>query len=558
MRKIANQTVNANSGSGTSRQNRYARWRAGTLILVYVLMAVHIVHWKISGKTVAPFELNEVMYTLEYGIVTAGFLFMLGVTIATMVFGRVFCSWGCHILALQDLSAWILRKLRIKPRAVRSRVLLWVPVVAALYMFAWPQALRMIRGSPLPALHLRTDAEGWASLVTENFWRNLPGPIIIALTFGVCGFLIVYVLGTRGFCTYGCPYGAIFRLAERVAPARIRLRGNDCLACGSCTAACTSHVRVHEELNRYGMVVNPACLKDLDCVAACPKQNVFYGFGLPPVLKIIRNDTPIRTPYDFSGREEAFLVVVFVVLLVVFRGLYDQIPFLLSIALGAIGAYLAVVCVRLVQRPALQLNRWQLKLDGRLTRRGQIFACGMATLWLFSLHSGFVHYHAFQGHRFTSWALSTDPIDEPTARRALRHLNIAQQWGLIPTVKIPTALADVHYQLAGLSFKSNRIKDAEVHLRKTLQAGPRHYMAHYDLGALLLNQNNRNTAIDHLRRATELKPDFSDGHYNLALALWMSGAYDSARREINAAYELNPADDQTTQLRAMMAETLPH
>jgi Flp pilus assembly protein TadD len=82
-------------------------------------------------------------------------------------------------------------------------------------------------------------------------------------------------------------------------------------------------------------------------------------------------------------------------------------------------------------------------------------------------------------------------------------------------------------------------------------------MAHYDLGALLLNQNNRNAAIDHLRRATELKPDFSDGHYNLALALWMSGAYDAARREINAAFELNPADDQTTRLRAMMTQASP-
>ncbi len=537
-------------------QNRYARWRAGTLILVYVLMAVHIVHWTLAGKTVAPFELNEVMYTLEYGIVTAGFLFMLGVTIATAVFGRVFCSWGCHILALQDFSAWILRKLRIKPRAVRSRVLLWVPVMAALYMFAWPQALRLIRGNPLPQLHLRTDAEGWASFATENFWRNLPGPIIITLTFGVCGFLIVYVLGSRGFCTYGCPYGAIFRLAERVAPARIRLRGNDCLACGSCTAACTSHVRVHEELNRYGMVINPACMRDMDCVSACPKQNVYYGFGLPPVLKTIRNDTPIRTTYDFTGWEEALQVVVFMVLLFVFRGLYDQVPFLLSLALGAIGAYLAVVCVRLVKRPALQLNRWQLKIDGRLTHRGRLFTSTMVKFLLFTLHSGFVHYHAFQGHRLTAWALGSNPIDEPVARRALHHLDTAHQWGLIPTTRIPTALADVHYQLAGLSFKTNRIEDAERHLRATLQVGPRHYMAHYDLGALLMNQNHREAAVEHLRRATELKPDFADGHYNLALALWMSGDRDSAREEINTALALNPTDHQTIELRILMGETL--
>lgn len=556
--KSSRHAQNSQPNPGAPRPNRYARWRAGTLILVYVLMAVHIVHWKVSGKTVAPFELNEVMYTMEYGIVTAGFLFMLGVTLATAVFGRVFCSWGCHILALQDLSSWILRKLHIKPKAIRSRALLWVPVVAAFYMFAWPQVLRLFRGNPLPQLHLRTDAEGWASLATENFWRNLPGPLIITLTFLVCGFLIVYVLGSRGFCTYGCPYGAIFRLADRVAPARIRLRGGDCLACGSCTAACTSHVRVHEELNRYGMVVNPACMRDMDCVSACPKQNVFYGFGLPPVFKTIRNETPIRKMYDFSGTEEVFLFVVFVVLLFVFRGLYDQIPFLLSIAWGAIGAYLTVVFARLAKRPALQLNRWQLKLDARLTGRGLIFAGGMTAFWILTLHSGFVHYQAFQGHRFTSLSLNLDPVDEPTAQRALAHLNAAQRWGLFPTTRIPTALADVHYQLAGRSFKSNRIDDAERHLWSTLEFGPRHYMAHYDLGALLLEKGLRNAGVEHLRQVTELKPDFADGHYNLALALWMSGEYNDARREINAAFDLNPTDQQTVQLRNLMVETSPN
>ena len=143
--------------------------------------------------------------------------------LATAVFGRFFCSWGCHILALQDLCTWILGKLHIRPEGIRSRAMLWIPVAAALYMFVWPQAVRVWEGRAPAKLHLRTDAGGWASLVTENFWRNLPDPAIIVLTFGICGFLIVYVLGSRGFCAYGCPYGAIFGLVDRMAPGRIRV-----------------------------------------------------------------------------------------------------------------------------------------------------------------------------------------------------------------------------------------------------------------------------------------------------------------------------------------------
>lgn len=492
------------------------------------------------------------MYTLEYGIVTAGFIFMAVVTLGTTVFGRVFCSWGCHILALQDLSAWIITKFGIRPKAIRSRVLIGVPIVAMLYMFVWPQALRLIRGNPFPQLHLRTDAEGWASLTTENFWRNLPGPVMITLTFLVCGFAAVYILGTRGFCAYCCPYGAVFRVVERLAPMRIRARSDDCLNCGACTAVCKSHVRVHEELNRYGMVVNPACLRDFDCVTVCPKSNVFYGLGLPALLKSAHNDTHVHKNYDFTMREEALLVAVFLVVLFVYRGLYDQFPFLLSIALGCIFAFLAVVLIRIGVRPSLQFNRWQLKLQGRLTGPGFAFVGSMAIFVLLTLHSAFVHYHAFQGHRLGGVALSMATLDVDLAVEAIDHLNTAKQWGLIPTARIPIALADLHYQMAGSCFRSNRVREAEEHLRATIHAGPQHFLAEYDLGALLLKNGQTTAGIHHLRRATQLKPDFADGHYNLGVALWMSGSYDDARREIDMALKLNPGDQQTQQIHQLM------
>ena len=229
-------------------RRNFARWRAFSLSLVYVVFAAHIIHWKITGTTLAPLELNEVMYTLELGIITAGFLFMCFLVLGTLIFGRFFCSWACHIMVLQDLCAWLLRKVRIRAKPIRSRTLLWVPPLTAFYMFIWPQILRTWHSKAFPEFHLRTDAEGWASFATDNFWRNLPTAWIIVLTFLVCGFAIVYLLGSRTFCTYVCPYGAIFALADRFAPGRIRVNREKCQQCGTCTAACTCGVRVHEEV----------------------------------------------------------------------------------------------------------------------------------------------------------------------------------------------------------------------------------------------------------------------------------------------------------------------
>ena len=211
-------TVNIADAAEAPRPRRpYARWRAVSLSLVYLIFAAHIIHWKITGQTLAPLELNEVMYTLELGIVTAGFLFMCLLALGTMVFGRFFCSWACHIMVLQDLCAWILKKMGIRRKPIRSRLLLLVPPLTAAYMFVWPQIVRAWHSGAFPEFHWATDRDGWASLVTANFWRNLPGPAVIVLTFVVCGFAIVFLLGSRTFCTYVCPYGAIFALALRPA-----------------------------------------------------------------------------------------------------------------------------------------------------------------------------------------------------------------------------------------------------------------------------------------------------------------------------------------------------
>ena len=124
--------ASAATGGGVPPRRTLAHWRAFSLSLVYVLFAIHIIHWKIKGTTLAPLELNEVMYTLELGIITAGFLFMGALVLGTLFFGRFFCSWACHIMVLQDLCAYLFRKVGIRAKPIRSRLLLWVPALTAL------------------------------------------------------------------------------------------------------------------------------------------------------------------------------------------------------------------------------------------------------------------------------------------------------------------------------------------------------------------------------------------------------------------------------------------
>ena len=86
----------------------------------------------IAGRTLSPVEPSEAMYTLNDGQVNAGFIFFALAIASTLLLGRFVCGWGCHLVAYQDLSAWLLKRVGIKPKAFRSRILVFAPLALAL------------------------------------------------------------------------------------------------------------------------------------------------------------------------------------------------------------------------------------------------------------------------------------------------------------------------------------------------------------------------------------------------------------------------------------------
>jgi hypothetical protein len=90
---------------------------------LYLLMIAHFIQWRVSGSTVSPIEPSETMYTLQNGAVNAGFIFFTLAILATIIVGRFICGWGCHIVALQDFCAWLMKMFGLAvlfaPRSIR-------------------------------------------------------------------------------------------------------------------------------------------------------------------------------------------------------------------------------------------------------------------------------------------------------------------------------------------------------------------------------------------------------------------------------------------------------
>ena len=170
----------AKHGPGIKR-SRAGRWRAALLIGVQAAMALHLWQWLRSGVTLSPVEPSESMYTLETGEVNAGFLFFVAAIASTFLFGRFFCGWGCHIVALQDACNWFMIKVGVRPKPFRSRLLVWVPVGLAIYMFAWPTVRREVFAPGMDLLVRRAGAWVGAEVMhapdAADFLGKLPASL---------------------------------------------------------------------------------------------------------------------------------------------------------------------------------------------------------------------------------------------------------------------------------------------------------------------------------------------------------------------------------------------
>src|SRR6476620_2472749 len=378
------------------RKSKSSRWRAAALILLNLLIVPHVIQWWIMGRTVSPIEPSETMHTLQRGACNAGFIFFSLAILATLIFGRFVCGWGCHILALQDFCGWMLKKIGLTPKPFRSRLLIYVPLIAALYMFVWPTAYRFFSKPASEPLFPKFTNH----LVTSNFWETFPSVAVAIPFLLICGFMTVYFLGSKGFCTYACPYGGFFGVADKFSPGKIRVT-DACNQCGHCTAVCTSNVIVHAEVRQHGMVVDPGCMKCMDCVSVCPNDALYFGFGKPSILagKVSSSEAGASSKknYSLTWPEEIAAAAVFAASFLAVWDAYQLVPMLMALGVASISAFLVMRSWALIRAKDLSFYRFNLKNSGRIKASGWAFL-GFSLIWLgLNAHSGWIHYHESAG-----------------------------------------------------------------------------------------------------------------------------------------------------------------
>lgn len=199
--------------------------------------------------------------------------------IATVLLGRVFCSWICPVglmLEITDKLRKVLRFLEVRPLDVRfSRAVKYVLLGAGLLMTAF---LAMpILGAIYPPAIIGREAH---DLVFGMFDRAEAGHF--GLWAGGLTWMSLILLGIilfeitvsrRWWCRYVCPGGALYSFLGSSRRVRVERFAKNCTDCGLCVTACPMGlVPMRDEM---GM----ECDNCGWCISVCDDDAIGYRVG---------------------------------------------------------------------------------------------------------------------------------------------------------------------------------------------------------------------------------------------------------------------------------------
>ena len=187
------------------------------------------------------------------------------VAVTMLFWGRgVFCGWLCPFGALQELSNWIARSLRVPqvalPFAVHER--LW-PVKYVIFLGLFAVSLHSTNIAITAA-----EIEPFKSAISLKFIRAWPF-VVYAVALLVVGLFV-----ERFFCRYLCPLGAALAIPARLRTFDWLKRRRQCGAeCGICAQRCPVQA-IHPD----GAIAPNECIHCLKC------QSIYIDEDICPPL----------------------------------------------------------------------------------------------------------------------------------------------------------------------------------------------------------------------------------------------------------------------------------
>lgn len=246
-----------------------AKWLTWLAIITFVYIGF------IRGGCICPMGLttNVVMSIIDpYQVSIIGLILFITPLIIALIAGRVFCTAGCPLGAIQHLV--YKRKKDYKIPAKFNRYIRLVPVVvlfATVYFALKGTYLGCVLDPYKPVFF---TGKVW----TEQgiaFMKGTPMEPKLLLSFGVLAwlcFIAVLVAGywiQRPFCRFLCPYSALLGLTSLISFRQRKIDGDKCSHCSVCARKCpTQAININNITNTHTVSVYD-CIQCNRCSDSC-------------------------------------------------------------------------------------------------------------------------------------------------------------------------------------------------------------------------------------------------------------------------------------------------
>jgi tetratricopeptide (TPR) repeat protein len=295
------------------------------------------------------------------------------------------------------------------------------------------------------------------------------------------------------------------------------------------------------------MVVDPGCMKCMDCVSVCPNDALYFGFGKPTLL--VPKSNAIKRNYSVTWPEEIVGAFVFLGSFLAVRGVYAAIPFLMALGCATITTFLTLKTWRLFRTSELYFYRFNLKSSGRIQKAGWAFVA-FSVAWVgLNAHSGWIRYHEYLGNRaFLKIQIPDElalaqkdpapwlsPIDRENIHQGKKHFQAAWTFGLLTNSEALPKLAWFEY-LAGDAERSVALLGQAA----ARQIGKGKALSLYYRGTILNRLGRYEQAQLSLDEALAERADLILARQEKGESLWQLGRKEEAISVWSDAVQRNP------------------
>ncbi len=283
-----------------NRRSDILRWgRIAVAVAMWAIVTYGLVSYGLTVPALAE-RIEEVQFF------NAAMLFSLSTIIiwliATLVFGRIYCSVACPLGVFQDICARLTRlgrrgrrrEYHYRPALSKCRNITLAIVLAAILLgvsavtdLANPWTLYARACDYLFKPLWGTVLNLFADPAVKITVASVAGIIVAALSIIAVGVLAAW--NGRIFCNTICPVGTTLGYVSRYSIFHIDINTDKCIQCRKCEHVCksscidlTSHV-----------VDSSRCVDCFDCLPVCPNDAIHYTWerhqlSIPMMMNITR------------------------------------------------------------------------------------------------------------------------------------------------------------------------------------------------------------------------------------------------------------------------------